>query len=78
MTGTSSENLLLEVTVKIKQPTDDGMKEVLATEYKITKPDAGRASENWISISIEPGTSGNYSDARIAVTEHSKDSASTT
>lgn len=73
---TEDENsLVIEVTVKAFDTRTNTFTEVVAATAKLTKADAGfteSEKEDWLSISIDPGGSPNYADARVLVSRHSK------
>ena len=66
--------LQVDVIVKAFDTRTGTFGEVISASGKITKADAGvvEIKEEWITISIDPGGSPNYADAKVFVSTHSK------
>lgn len=71
----SEKSIEVEVSVKVLDTQTNTFTEVIGTTAKLTKADAGITggnTEEWITISIDPGHAPNYSDAKVLVSTHSK------
>jgi hypothetical protein len=75
MESENDNSLEVEVKVRAFNTRTSTFTEVITASAKITKADAGFTEgnkEEWISISIDPGGSPNYADAKVLVSTHSK------
>ncbi len=77
MEQAANNDLMMEicVTVKVKQPHSGELREVVATQCRVTKADAGKdksVHDDWVQISIEPGKEPGYADPKVVVNSHLK------
>ena len=74
MESPNDKALEVQVKVRIFDPITRTFSDVIAATANLAKPDKGlrEGKEEWIMISIDPGSSPNYADARVLVSTYPK------